>query len=76
MTDLSEHLHSAAFAAEARSPDHPSAFTRSRKLPLPTLLGALLSFRGGSVQSELDAWAAAGSIDTNLVVPEEPQEPA
>lgn len=40
----------------ARSPEHPQAFTRSRKLPLPTLLAALLSFRGGSVQSELDAF--------------------
>jgi hypothetical protein len=37
----------------ARSPDHPHAPTRT--LPLPTLLGALLSFRGASVQSELDA---------------------
>lgn len=34
----------------------PQAFTRARKLPLPTLLGALLSFRGASVQSELDAF--------------------
>lgn len=42
----------------ARSPDHPQAFTRARKLPLPTLLGALLSFRGASVQSELDAFFA------------------
>jgi len=43
----------------ARSPDHPQAFTRARKLPLPTLLGALLSFRGASVQSELDAFFAS-----------------
>jgi hypothetical protein len=40
----------------ARSPDHPNAFTRARKLPLPTLLAALLSFRGASVQSALDAF--------------------
>lgn len=58
LTDLRDHLHSPAFAQLARSPDHPKAFTRSRKLPLPTLLGALLSFRGGSVQSELDAFFA------------------
>ena len=43
----------------ARSPDHPQGFTRARKLPLPTLLGALLSFRGASVQSELDAFFAS-----------------
>lgn len=56
LTDLRDHLHSPAFAQLARSPDHPKAFTRSRKLPLPTLLAALLSFRGGSVQSELDTF--------------------
>lgn len=43
----------------ARSPDHPQAFTRARKLPLPTLLVTLLSFRGASVQSELDAFFAS-----------------
>lgn len=40
----------------AHSPDHPQAFTRTRKLPLPTLLGAVLSFRDASVQSELDTF--------------------
>lgn len=49
-------MHSPAFAQLARSPDHPTAFTRARKLPLPTLIAALLSFRGGSVQSELDTF--------------------
>lgn len=57
--DFSDHLHSRAFADLARDPDHPNAFTRTRKLPLPTLLGALLSFRGASVQSELDAFFAS-----------------
>lgn len=56
LTDFRDHLHSPGFAQMARSPDHPKAFTRSRKLPLPTLIAALLSFRGGSVQSELDAF--------------------
>ena len=56
LTDFSDHLHSPAFAETARSPDHPQAFTRARKLPLPTLVSALLSFRGASVQSELDAF--------------------
>ena len=58
LTDFSDHLHSPAFAETARSPDHPNAFTRARKLPLPTLLGALLSFRGASVQTGLDAFFA------------------
>ena len=40
----------------ARSPDHPNAFTRCRKLPLPKLLAALLSFRGASIQSALDTF--------------------
>lgn len=44
--------------AEARHPDFPTAFTRSRKLPLPTLVAALCGFRGGSVQSELDTFFA------------------
>ena len=35
----------------ARSPDYPLAFTRAHKLPLPTFLGALPSFRGANVQS-------------------------
>lgn len=56
MSDFCDHLRSPAFAQQARSPDHPQAFTRTRKLPLPTLIAALLSFRGGSVQSELDAF--------------------
>jgi hypothetical protein len=55
---LSEHIQSPAFAAEARHPDFPTAFTRSRKLPLPTLVAALCGFRGGSVQSELDSFFA------------------
>lgn len=56
LTDFCDHLQSPAFAQLARSPDHPTAFTRARKLPLPTLIAALLSFRGGSVQTELDTF--------------------
>ena len=55
---MSEHIQSPAFAAEARHPKFPTAFTRSRKLPLPTLVAALCGFRGGSVQSELDSFFA------------------
>jgi hypothetical protein len=52
----------------ARSPDHPQAFSRTRKLPLPTLVCALLSFRGTSVQSRLDAFLSGlGSGACDLV---------
>jgi hypothetical protein len=66
LTNLIEHLHSPAFADLARHPDHPRAFTRSRKLPLPTLIACLCGFRGGSVQSELDSFFA--HMDTGLSV--------
>jgi hypothetical protein len=66
LTNLTEHLHSPAFADLARHPEHPRAFTRSRKLPLPTLIACLCGFRGGSVQSELDSFFA--HMDTGLSV--------
>jgi hypothetical protein len=47
--NLTEHLQSPAFADLARHPDHPRAFTRSRKLPLPKLVAYLCGFRGGGV---------------------------
>ena len=69
MADFSDHLHSPTFAEAARSPDHPQAFTRSRKLPLPTLLAALLSFRRASVQSALDAFfPGLGSDGAHMLV--------
>lgn len=40
----------------ARLADHPKAFTRTRKLPLPTLVGALLSMRNQAQQAMLDAF--------------------
>jgi hypothetical protein len=66
LTNLTEHLHSPAFAALARHPEHPRVFTRSRKLPLPTLIACLCGFRGGSVQSEVDSFFA--HMDTGLSV--------
>lgn len=61
LTHFSEHLHSPAFAATARHPDSPNAFTRSRKLPLTTRVAALCGFRGGSVQTELEGCAGFAS---------------
>ena len=45
LAQLSERLQSAVFAALARHPDSLTAFTRSRKLPLPTLVAALCGVR-------------------------------
>jgi hypothetical protein len=66
LSNLTEHLHSPDFADLARHPEHPRAFTRSRKLPLPKLIACLCGFRGGSVQSEVDSFFA--HMDTDLSV--------
>ena len=52
--DLSAHLHSAQFLDSARHPEHPMAFLRQRKLPLPSLVATMLCGMRKSVQSELD----------------------
>ena len=67
LTNLTGHLHSPAFAALARHPEHPGAFTRSRKLPLPTLIACLCGFRGGSVQSEVDSFFAHMDADLSVL---------
>ncbi len=65
MLELSERIACADFARLARHPEHPHAFTRSRKLPLPALIGALLSMRNQSQQAMLDGFFASvcGSVD-------------
>ena len=57
-SDLSAHLQSAEFRQLAVHPDHPTAFTRQRKLPLPALVALLLSGMRKSVQAELDEFFA------------------
>jgi len=57
--DLSEVIQSPDFAQAARHPDFPRAFTRTRKLPLPGLIAALLSERGQSQQVTLDSFFAS-----------------
>ena len=59
MLELSERIASDEFAQIARHPDHPEAFTRSRKLPLSVLIGALLSMRNQSQQATLDNFFAS-----------------
>jgi Transposase DDE domain len=56
--DLSLHLQSAEFCQSAIHPDHPTAFTRQRKLPLQSLVSLLLSGMRKSVQAELDEFFA------------------
>ena len=59
MLELSERIASDDFAQIARHPDFPNAFTRSRKLPLPALIGALLTMRNQSQQAMLDGFFAS-----------------
>ena len=42
-SELADHLASPKFLLTARHPDHPTAFTRDRKLPLASLVAVLLS---------------------------------
>lgn len=66
LAQLSEDVHSDDFLQRARHPEHPTAFTRTRKLPLPALVAALLSMRGQSQQVSLDSFFAS-LCDTGLL---------
>ena len=57
-SDFAVHLQSAEFHQDARHPEHPHAFSRRRKLPLPALVAVLLSGLRKSVQTELDEFFA------------------
>lgn len=59
MLELSEVIQSPDFAQAARHPSFPQAFTRTRKLPLPGLIAALLCQRGQSQQVTLDSFFAS-----------------
>ena len=65
--DLAAHLRSAEFLSHAAHPDHPRAFTRQRKLPLPALVALMLSGLRKSVQSELDEFFAHLNNKAQLV---------
>ena len=56
---MADVIASPEFAKRARHPDHPNAFTRTRSLPLPALVAALLTMRGSSQQSMLDGFFGA-----------------
>ena len=57
-SDISAHLTSPEFLKSARHPEHPTAFTRKRKLPLPSLVALLLCGMRMSIQAELDQFFA------------------
>ena len=59
MLEFSERVASEEFAQMARHPDLPNACTRSRKLPLPALVGAPLSMRNQSRQAMLNGFFAS-----------------
>ena len=65
--DLVARLRSAEFLLQAAHPDHPGAFTRQRKLPLPALLMLLLTGMRKSVQTELDEFFAHLNNQAQLV---------
>ena len=59
LEELNARICSDEFAELARHPDHPQAFRRNRKLPLPALIGALLTMRNQSQQLTVDGFFAA-----------------
>ena len=65
--DLAAYMQSAKFLEEARHPSHPTAFTRQRKLPLPSLLALMLSGVRMSLQAELDVFFAHLQQQAQLV---------
>ncbi|WP_051068197.1 IS4 family transposase [Janthinobacterium sp. CG3] len=56
--DLAAHLQSVEFLLTARHIEHPAAFSRQRKLPLPALVALMLTGMRMSVQAELDVFFA------------------
>lgn len=56
--DFAARLCSPEFLHEARHADHPTAFSRCRKLPLATLVAIMLTGMRMSIQAELDTFFA------------------
>lgn len=67
MLEMADVIASDDFAQRARHPDHANAFTRTRDLPLPALVAALLTMRGASQQRGLDAFYASLRGVTGMV---------
>lgn len=66
-TDFSARSHSADVLSSARHPEFPDAFTRQRKLPLPSLLAVMFTGMRMSVQAELDVFFAHLQHQAQLV---------
>ena len=56
--DFAARLCSTEFLHDARHSDHPTAFSRCRKLPLATLVAIMLTGMRMSIQAELDTFFA------------------
>ena len=56
--DFAARLCSTEFLLDARHADHPTAFSRRRKLPLATLVAIMLTGMRMSIQAELDTFFA------------------
>ncbi|OXC77921.1 hypothetical protein [Caballeronia sordidicola] len=56
--DLAAHIQTQQFRHLACDPEHPTAFQRRRKLPLPALIALMLTGMRKSVQTELDEFFA------------------
>jgi hypothetical protein len=54
VSDFAAHLQSAEFHQVASHPEHPQAFSRRRKLPLPALVAVLCSGLRKNVKTKLD----------------------
>ena len=65
--DFAARLCSAEFLLVARHPDHPTAFSRSRKLPLATLVAIMLTGMRMGVQAELDTFFAHLRLQAHLI---------
>ena len=57
-SDLAARLQSPEFLLSVRHVEHPTAFTRRRKLPLVSLVAMMLSGMCKCVQAELDTFFA------------------
>jgi hypothetical protein len=65
--DFAARLCSTEFLHDARHSDHPTAFSRCRKLPLATLVAIMLTGMRMGIQAELDTFFAHLRLQAQLV---------
>ena len=66
-SELAAYIAAPEYRLAARHPDHPTAFTRDRKLPLACLVAVLLCGMRMSIQAELDRFFASLRQQAQLV---------